>query len=230
MGMTAPADWRKIPGRKIDKWIVGVDLGKMVDSTAIAVVHHTIAPTGEWIKNEKAQFWREKSVERFDLLHLERIALGTNYVTQARMIGEILTREPLKSANATLVVDQSGVGAGVVDLMEATGLRPIRLQITGGTETSQRDGRVWNVAKSALISKLEAAMHSTDLHVAGNLREADAFRDELRDFQRHVTATGANAWGARVGKHDDIVLAVSYCVWWATSGPKSSQQPLPWGM
>jgi hypothetical protein len=71
-------------------------------------------------------------------------------------------------------------------------------------------------------------MHSGELHVAGNLAENDAFRDELKDFQRHTTAVGANTWSARSGKNDDIVLAVSYCVWWAMQANSnySSQEPL----
>ncbi len=89
----------------------------------------------------------------------------------AHAIGELMQREPLKTTRAKLVVDQSGVGAGVVDLMEANGLRPIRLQITAGTEQTQ-EGLVYRVAKTILISKLEAAMHSKELHVAAELSEA----------------------------------------------------------
>jgi len=86
-------------------------------------------------------------------------------VAQAHTIGELMQREPLKSARAKLVIDQSGVGAGVVDLMEANGLRPIRLQITAGTEQTQ-EGTIYRVAKTILISKLEATMHSKELHIA----------------------------------------------------------------
>jgi hypothetical protein len=89
--------------------------------------------------------------------------------------------------------------------MEANGLRPIRLQIIADSEQT-REGRLHRVAKQILISKLEAAMHSKELHVAAALAEAEAFRDELLDFQRHVTASGANTWSARGGAHDDIVL------------------------
>jgi hypothetical protein len=226
---TRTGSWRQQPARKVSRWITGVDLGKSIDSTAIAILHHTITPTDEWLPDAKARAWRQEAVQRFDLVHLQRLALGTNYVVQARMIGEMLQREPLKSANADLVVDQSGVGAGVVDLMETTGLRPVRVQITAGTEVTQHEGRIWRVAKTALISNLEAAMHSGELHVAASLAEAANLREELRDFQRHVTASGANTWSARAGAHDDIVLATSYCVWWATERTRHTMtsDPLP---
>lgn len=217
MGMIAVGDWKYIPARSIDEWVVGVDLGKSADSTAAAVIHHTVKGTGEDVVDHRLKIRREQTIRRFDLLHLQRLPLGMNYVAQAHAIGELMQREPLKSARAKLVIDQSGVGAGVVDLMEANGLRPIRLQITAGSEQTQ-DGNIYRVAKTILISKMEAAMHSKELHVASELSEAESLRDELRDFQRHVTASGANTWSARSGKHDDIVLAVSYGIWWATSG------------
>jgi hypothetical protein len=217
--------WQKYPSHSIDEFIVGCDLGKSIDSTAIAILHHTLSGTGEWLANEPAQFWREKAIRRLDVRHVERFPLGVNYVIQAHRIREILTREPLKNGRTWLVVDQSGVGAGVVDLMEASGLRPIRLQITAGAEQS-REGRTWRVAKQILISKLEAAMHSKELQIAAGLAESGALRDELRDFQRHTTATGANTWSARAGKHDDIVLAVSYAVWWSSNRNEVFQGPL----
>jgi hypothetical protein len=218
-------DYHVIEVRNRDAWVVGVDLGKSVDSTAIAILHHTVKGLGTGTPNHINKTWRQDSVQRFDLVHLQRLPLGMNYVSQAHAIGEILKREPLRCANAKLVVDQSGVGVGVVDLMESHGLRPIRLQITAGSEETQ-EGMIHRVAKTILISRLEAAMHSGELHVAADLREADALRDELKDFQRHVTASGANTWSAREGKHDDIVLAVSYGIWWATSGPRTSSEPL----
>lgn len=216
MGMMADG-WKRVSACPIDEWVVGADLGKSVDNTAIAVMHHTVTGTGEDIVDHRLKVRRERTIRRFDLVHLQRLPLGMNYVAQAHAIGELMQREPLKSARAKLVIDQSGVGAGVVDLMEANGLRPMRVQITAGSEQTH-EGNVYRVAKTILISKLEASMHSKELHVAAALSEAESLRDELRDFQRHVTASGANTWSARAGKHDDIVLAVSYGIWWATSG------------
>src|SRR5258705_3273881 len=111
--------------------------------------------------------------------------------------------------------------------MEAQGLRMTRIKITGGSETSQTGGDRFNVAKSVLMSKLEAAMHDRRLQVAASLSEAENFRAELQGFERRVTAAGANTWSARGSESDDIVLAVSYCIWWATSQPTCGWGPLP---
>jgi hypothetical protein len=121
---------------------------------------------------------------------------------------------------------QSGVGEGVLDLMQAQGLRMVRIKITGGSETTQTGGNRYNVAKSALISRLEAAMHTRELQVAASLKEAENFKAELMNFERKVTAAGQNTWSARGSESDDIVLAVSYAIWWSTSRPVTSVSEL----
>jgi hypothetical protein len=118
------------------------------------------------------------------------------------------------------------VGEGVLDLMQAQGLRMVRIKITGGTETTQTGGERYNVAKSVLISKLEAAMHSRELQVAGNLKEGENFKNELLNFERKVTAAGQNTWSGRGSESDDIVLAVSYGIWGGMSRPTVTFEPL----
>jgi hypothetical protein len=204
-----------------DEFICGLDIGKSQDHTALAIVRHTITQPQPRhpVPYEDPTVNREPKVQRFDLVHLQRLPLRMNYVAQGLAVREILSREPLASGKTRLIADSSGVGEGVLDLMEAQGLRMVRIKITAGTETSQTGGARYNVAKSVLMSKLEAAMHSRELQVASSLSEADNFKAELQGFERRVTAAGANTWSARGSESDDIVLAVSYCIWWATSRP-----------
>ena len=46
-----------------------------------------------------------------------------------------------------------------------------------------------------------------------NLAETAALLDELQNFQASTTDSGRWRWGARAGKHDDLVLAVALAVW-----------------
>ncbi|MGE0523500.1 MAG: hypothetical protein AB7O60_10765 [Variibacter sp.] len=210
-----------------DQFLVGVDIGKSQDHTAIAIVHHTITPNRIEEPGYDPPIYREEMVQRLDLVHLQRLPLQMNYVAQSHAIREILAREPLASGKTKVIADSSGVGEGVLDLMQAQGLRMARIKITGGSETTQTGGDRFNVAKSALISKLEAAMHSRELQVAASLKEADNFKAELMNFERKVTAAGQNTWSARGSESDDIVLAVSYAIWWASSGPIWTFSELP---
>lgn len=220
----APALWPKIPAHNIDRWIVAVDLGQMVDSTAVAILHHTVTPLDSWTKYTTARNWKQDSNQRFDLVHLERFPLGISYVTQVQMVADILQRDPLSRLRPDLVIDQTGVGASVADIFDVAGLRPNRIVITSGLGVTQHGGRLWHVSKHQIISRLEAAMHTGDLHVAAALKESDAFRDELRDFQRHTSDAGRVSYSARSGAHDDIVLAVGIGIFFASNRPTSSVQ------
>jgi len=52
------------------------------------------------------------------------------------------------------------------------------------------------------------------MRIAAELLEAPALKDELANFRRNVTSAGRQSFGARVGQHDDLLLATSLCVWW----------------
>ncbi|WP_334368278.1 hypothetical protein [Bradyrhizobium sp. AZCC 1578] len=51
-------------------------------------------------------------------------------------------------------------------------------RLTAGAEETQ-EGQIHRVAKTILISRLEAAMHAKELHVAAELSEAETLREEL---------------------------------------------------
>src|SRR4051794_34358228 len=104
----ASHDWPDIPARKIDRWTVACDLGQANDSTALAVIHHTVTPLDNWTPNPIAKTWKQDKIQKFDLLHLQRFSLGIDYVTQMHMVAEVLQREPLASVKPDVVFDQTG--------------------------------------------------------------------------------------------------------------------------
>jgi hypothetical protein len=53
-----------------------------------------------------------------------------------------------------------------------------------------------------------------EVRFAAELTEAHALAEELKDFRRYLTAAGRATYQARVGKHDDLVLAVAIALWW----------------
>jgi hypothetical protein len=221
-------DWHSIKAVARDRWICAVDLGQSHDSTAIAVIHHVVQPLGTYTPNAIKKHWKEDRTTRFDLLHLQRIPLNTDYVTQMHMVRELISREPLASSPLDLVFDQTGVGAAVCDIADAVGLKSFRVVITAGLETTMHGGNVFHVPKATLISKLSAAAHTRELHIADNIMEKEQFRAEMADFQAHISAAGRPTFGAsqRSGATDDIVLACAIGVWFCTSRPTSSWEEL----
>jgi hypothetical protein len=87
--------------------------------------------------------------------------------------------------------------------------------IVAGVDAMKQDGLRWSVAKSLLISSVDAKLHSGELRFAAELTEAHALAEELKDFRRHLTSAGRATYQARTGKHDDLVLAVAIALWWA---------------
>src|SRR5215217_1060096 len=109
---------------------VGVDLGQRRDPTALAVVERRERLTGE----TDPVTWERRREVQVSVRHLERLALGTSYVNVAACVGE-LVRRPELAGRCTMVVDATGVGAAVMDLIRAQripGCTIVPVTITGG--------------------------------------------------------------------------------------------------
>jgi hypothetical protein len=168
--------------------------------------------------DERKHTTKQGIEEYFDCVVAERVPLNTSYPDIVAYVREVLNRPPLRD-RCDLVIDESGVGRPVGDMFDAAGLRPIRVSITAGTDATKQ-GRRWSVSKALLISGVDARLHSGELRFAAELRESEVLRDELQDFRRHVTTAGRATYQARVGRHDDLVLATAIALWWATERRK----------
>jgi hypothetical protein len=188
--------------------IVGVDLGQTHDPTAIAIVQ-----AHQWLEHDDAGEVHKRT--KLTVPHLERLPLGTTYPAQVAYVGELLRREPLASTPTDLIIDHTGVGRPVFDLFSQARLRPRGLVITAG-EKARRTGTGWSVSKLQLISRLQAELHCQRLRISTQLKDAQALAQELRAFRVNVTTAGNAVFAARVGAHDDLVLALAIATWEAT--------------
>jgi hypothetical protein len=156
--------------------------------------------------------------ETFDVRHLARLPLGLSYMDQVAAVCQLRARPPLQGCE--LVIDETGVGRPVGDLFDNTGMCPTRVTITAGVIQTCVGLHRWHVAKSLLVSGLDARLHTGELRIAADLTEAGALADELKDFRRKVSAAGRYTFEARVGKHDDLVLAIAIGLWAIVGRPK----------
>jgi hypothetical protein len=153
--------------------------------------------------------------------YLERLPLGLSYPAVVDHVKRLLATPPLngdgKTKPAELVIDETAIGRPVGDLFNSAGLTPMRVSITAGNEVTRAAGAYrWHVAKTVLISTVDAMLHAGVLRFAAALTEAGAMREELLDFRRHLSDAGRASYQARTGKHDDLVLAVAIAAWWAS--------------
>lgn len=164
------------------------------------------------------EFWApdpKKDKVTYILRHLERLKLGTSYTEQVAHVHSLLGRPPLSNTPRTaLIIDQTGVGRAVFDMFKSIGVYPIGCTITAGENETQTD-EGYRVAKLQLVSRLQAMLHSGELEIAGDLPDLVALKKELQNFRVNFTQAGNMTFAARVGAHDDLVLAVAIALWYA---------------
>lgn len=146
--------------------------------------------------------------------HLERFPLGTRYPVVVEKVGQLLSREPLRSRRAVLLVDKTGVGASVVDSFRQAGIRLSAITIHGGSAVS-RDWGGYRVPKRDLVSAVQVLLQSGRLKIAPDLPEAETLRKELLNFRVKIDPKTAHDsyehW--RENDHDDLVLATAMACW-----------------
>ncbi len=192
-------------------FVVGVDLGQSHDPTAICIV--------EKISGGRFQSYRDRIGIRYRPLyhvkHLERLPLDLAYPQQVAYVASLLRREPLSSAEPAVYVDYTGVGRPVFDIFQQERIPRVRgVAITGGQETTKTPAG-WSVPKTQLVSLVQAKLHSGDLKVGKELKDAPALLRELQEFRVRFTTAGNATFGAREGAHDDLVLALALAVFGA---------------
>lgn len=205
--------------------LVGVDLGQANDHTAVAVIDKT----------------GDGSDATYAVRHLERFQVGMLYPAQVERISELFKAseavegEPAFTVSENrmvftgppavdLVVDQTGVGRPVVDMLRDADLPVKAVTITGGDEVSQ-NGDEYRVPKRELVSSVQVLLQSGRLKIARALPHARILTDELLGFRISINARGHDSYGNDVGEwrqaqHDDLVLAVALAAWYGeAAGP-----------
>ena len=92
-------------------------------------------------------------ISEFAVRHIERFEIGTDYVA---IVDRIVTlfKNPHFQRNCKLVVDQTGVGRPVMDIMKEKKLKPVGITITGGHDVVNAiDG--YRVPKKDIVTALD---------------------------------------------------------------------------
>ena len=115
-----------------------------------------------------------------------------------------------------LIVDDTGVGRAVADLLKTKGLRFTAVTITGGDEVHAVGGGRYRVPKRDLVGALEVPFHTGKLKIAEGMELWPALKKELLNFRRKINLKTAHDsyehW--RESDHDDLVLAAALACWW----------------
>lgn len=199
-------------------------MGQVQDYTALAVVEAC-----EWEDRGERdgvtfEFRRRTTV---DVRRVERLALGTSYPAVARrvralgaqLVGSVVEGwVPGRPAAVELVVDATGVGAAVVDLVgRVEGCCLVAVVISSGSGALKKSAdwwaERWTVPKADLVGCLAVGLQERRVRVAAAVPEADGLARELLAMGSRVGEAGRVSYGGRDGVHDDMVMAVALAVW-----------------
>ena len=197
---------------KPSRHVLGLDLGQQSDFSALAVLEDTDA----YLSDEAG--W----VSTYAVRHLHRWPLKTKYPSIVADVADMLKDKRL--LDPILVVDGTGVGTAVCDLLDDAGLGiPVRrVVITGGLKVSHDEDGSYHVPKKELVSVLQTLLQTKRLTIA-RLPERETLVRELLEFKVKISAALNEIYGSwRERAHDDLVLAVALACWTAESMPRNS--------
>lgn len=194
----------------------GLDLGQASDFTAHAILRSRIQTSEAPLRRALDG----KMVHR--LVHAERYR-GVPYPDVVRRVrgrvDEIGLQDHehgLLPQEQVLVVDRTGVGAPVLDLIRESGLGVediVGIQITGGSVRTYGAGFI-GVPKRDLVSTVARVAQEGRLLISSRLAAAKVLQAELRAFTVKITAAGNDTFeAARERDHDDLVLAVALALY-----------------
>lgn len=214
-------------------FILGLDLGQAQDYTAVAIVEITEEPTGSLRQETESLLVgslhapelvaRAREVPEllthYTVRHLERFPLGTSYPAIVEKI-QMLLHTPQLYDKTELVVDRTGVGAPVCDMLVEAELEPVSITITGG-DTVTQEGQYYRVPKRDLVSVVQVLQQTRRLKVVPSLPTAAVLVQEMQTFQVRLNPrTAHDSYGAwREGTHDDVLLATAIACWYGENRP-----------
>jgi hypothetical protein len=193
-----------MPADTTPHYFFGVDLGRDRNYTALAVLEK------RWNQNDVDGFLRTGSHGDwgYTIRRLDVVALGTPYVDIVDWLKTQMEKLADPRYRRTLVVDATGVGAAVMDLLRRTKIPGslVGVIITGGSQPGHTYTRDMNaVSRTELLTKLQIAVEEQRFTIAKNCRETKRLISELVELK---------ADGGKSPKGDDLAFATALAVWW----------------
>lgn len=180
-------------------FIMGLDLGRSIDSTVMVIIH---VPTGT-------------------VCHTHRFAKGSRHETMALAVGA----ETKRWGNCSVVIDSTGGGgsggAKTSDDSYVNFYRPHITELHKFVWSPNRE----NAAKKDLIDALCLAFETAKLHI--NKDKFQELIAELRNYRVFVERSGQVTFGPRTG-HDDYVSALAMAWWGIKQHWYNTNNPSGW--
>jgi len=207
-----------VPAERTSDFFLGLDLAPVSDITALVIV-------------ERAAAFRVTPVH-YSCRALKRWPPGTAYPEIIRDLGQLVRTVDFRGlaplAGANLVVDCTGVGKSVVDLIKGLPFEWFaRVRITNSHAVTLDASGVWNVPRNELVAVLQTLLQTRRLKIAQSLPEAEVLSAELLAFKAKVPTLADPYESWRERDHDDLVLGLAVALWYAERHPPEWQSQMP---
>jgi hypothetical protein len=215
------------------KYWLGADFGQASDFTAVAVLERVPIEVGEREVVRKTGLLRREKVRvpthdhQLHLRYLSRPPLRTSYERIADgIVSRLRELEPTgafgERGTIGLVVDATGVGRAVVDMLTerlsvAVGGPKVHLwpvTVTAGQHVT-RNGPFMGVPKRELIHAGVVALQEGRLKIGADVPEREQLMEELLAYRIKINLqTGHDSYQPwREGGHDDLLFALCLATW-----------------
>jgi hypothetical protein len=187
----------------------GLDIGRRQDPAALVILDRQHTPTGQ----------RDPVTYQFNfelnlvVRHAETFPLGLPYLELVRRIRSLI------KPGQTLVVDASGVGDPIVELLrlgrhspqgDGGAIQIYPIVITGGRTPTDSIQGGQNVPRKNLITNLRILWEKQVIKIPQSMYGKERLLDQLVHLEDHPTQ-----------KEDDLAIALSLAAWKASQGHHS---------
>jgi len=195
MSLTTDMAMRAMNMKAVDREVfVGVDLGQRESHTAFVVLERfEVMPScTDMLRGMGAK-------RRYVVRQAERMPLGTPYPEVVMRVKALVAK---LNGDCVLIVDGSGVGVPVVEMMREVGMacHIIPIVITSGQQATGT-----SVPRVELVTKLQMMVQREELEIAGGCRYGDELVKELSHLQLSK--------GGGDGSNDDLAIALALACW-----------------
>ena len=235
-GIPFPVRWKI--GTKRTVYSLGLDLGRESDFSALVLLRDTQTLGDHY----DPRTWEWAFTSKLELPWMERLALGTPYTDVVARVMDVTrnlaTGNGSPAGDVALVVDATGVGAVVMDMLKAAqqkhGPRMVwadsRYRVTDVTDPDRKSVEIWpitisggeaerpgprsvSVPKRDLMQGLAVMLERGEIKIAERQPLARTLMGELATMRATRTPAGRDRYEAEGEKKDDLVLALALAAW-----------------
>jgi hypothetical protein len=180
--------------------LLGLDLAAQSDYTVLSML-------------ELEQQNLKNPTIMYKLIYLKKFPLKTSYPSIVNWLVWFINKTFLNN-EYRMIVDYTGVGRPVVDLLLENDINLIALTITSGHGAHWKFGREVTVPKKELVSSVQVVLQNYRLKVASDIKHLEDLKKEFLNFKARINSRANTQFSASSGYHDDIVMSIALATWY----------------